>query len=164
MKLTVSTFNFIHTTKIWLKKLSSWILALAIIPTFNNFQIKVRNDMKICFQAIWELNFDLFSPEEGLCYVFSTWKNCCEFLSSDDVNLQGVHRSFYFQFSTLFRMIIFLNVQSMYLQFILQKKKVQHSIRLFEKKKIFFSDNFTWFLNVLVEKFYSFFYFYLFIF
>ena len=29
----------------------------------------------------------LFSPDEGSCYIFSTWNNCCEFLASYGVTL-----------------------------------------------------------------------------
>ena len=32
----------------------------------------------------------LFSPEEGLCYIFSTQNNCWEFLASDGVIFQNV--------------------------------------------------------------------------
>ena len=32
----------------------------------------------------------LLSLDEGLCYVFSTRNNCCEFLASDDVILKVI--------------------------------------------------------------------------
>ena len=35
----------------------------------------------------------LFSPEEGLCYVFSTWNKCCEFFANDGVIIQSVIQS-----------------------------------------------------------------------
>ena len=45
----VNEINFIPTTNIEEEELSSWNLALAIIPTANNSQTKVRNVLKICF-------------------------------------------------------------------------------------------------------------------
>ena len=32
----------------------------------------------------------LFSPDEGSCYVFSTWNNCCKFLASYGVTFQSI--------------------------------------------------------------------------
>ena len=58
MKLSEENVNFIHTTKIEQKNFSCKNLALAIIPTSNNSQTNDRNVMKICFQAICEVNFD----------------------------------------------------------------------------------------------------------
>ena len=37
----------------------------------------------------------MFSPEEGLCYVYSTQNNCCEFLASDGVIFQSVIKPFF---------------------------------------------------------------------
>ena len=60
------TIYFIHTTKIYEKKLFSYILALAIIPTSNNFQTNLRNVLKICFQAICEVNFTISLKNLGV--------------------------------------------------------------------------------------------------
>ena len=35
----------------------------------------------------------IFSPDERLCYVISTRKNCCEFLATDAVILQSDYQS-----------------------------------------------------------------------
>ena len=37
----------------------------------------------------------LLSPDEGSCYVLSISNNYCEFLASDDVNLQNIHQSIF---------------------------------------------------------------------
>ena len=66
MKLTYSSFNFIHTTNIKEKKLSSYILGLAIIPTCNNSQTNVRNVVKACFLALWEVNFTISLKKIGV--------------------------------------------------------------------------------------------------
>ena len=50
MKLNEENVNFIHTTKIEEKYVSSWNLALAIIPTSNNSQANDRNVLKIFFR------------------------------------------------------------------------------------------------------------------
>ena len=66
MKLTFSSFNFIHTTFIWDKKVSSQNFALAIIPMSNNSQTNDRNVVKICFQAICEVNFTISLKKLGI--------------------------------------------------------------------------------------------------
>ena len=38
---------------------------------------------------------NLFSPEEGSCYVFSTRNNCCEFLASGGVIFQSFIKPFF---------------------------------------------------------------------
>ena len=35
-----------------------------------------------------------FSPDKESCYIFSTWKNCWEFLATYGVNFQSVTQSF----------------------------------------------------------------------
>ena len=37
---------------------------------------------------------NLFLPHEGFCYIFSD-RNNCEFLASEDINLQSVHQLFF---------------------------------------------------------------------
>ena len=37
----------------------------------------------------------LFSPEEGSCYVFSYWNNCCEFLATYGVIFQSDIQSYF---------------------------------------------------------------------
>ena len=59
MKLNEENVNFIHTTKIEEKFFSSQNFALAIIPASNNSQTNDRNVVKICFQAICEVNFKI---------------------------------------------------------------------------------------------------------
>ena len=52
MKLNEENINFIYTTNIYEEKLYCEKFALAIISTFNNFKINVRNVTKIGLQAI----------------------------------------------------------------------------------------------------------------
>ena len=52
MKLNEESINFMHTTKVYEKKLSCQTLALVIISTSNNAETNVRNVVKICIQAI----------------------------------------------------------------------------------------------------------------
>ena len=66
MKLTFSSFNFIHTTFIQEKKVSFQNIALAIIPMPNNSQTNDRNVVKICFQAICEVNFTISLKHLGV--------------------------------------------------------------------------------------------------
>ena len=73
-KLTFSLFIFIHTTKIYEKEFSSYILSLAIIPTSNNSQINFRNVVKICFQAISDVRLYDFVEKHGGFH----WKNSNE--------------------------------------------------------------------------------------
>ena len=57
---------FVHTTNIQKKNLSSWKLALAIISSSNNIRTNVRNVVKICIQAIWEVKFTISLKDLGI--------------------------------------------------------------------------------------------------
>ena len=59
IKLNEENINFIRTTNILEERFSCWKLALAITPASNNSQTNVRKGEKICFQAIWDLNFTI---------------------------------------------------------------------------------------------------------
>ena len=52
--MLISSTPFIFKRKNFLLKISP-----AIIPTPNNCQTNVRNVVKICFQAIWEVKFTI---------------------------------------------------------------------------------------------------------
>ena len=47
---------------------------------------------KMVFLQFFCTRVYLFLPNEGSCYVFPTRKNCCEFLATDGVDFESVHK------------------------------------------------------------------------
>ena len=68
------------------KKLASIVSGQKIIarPFFRPKQVSTKPKCNSCYISLYfSTPAYLFWPEEGSCYVFSTWNNCCEFLASD---------------------------------------------------------------------------------